>query len=129
MVEGDRINGLFDCEVFTTEQRRKYGRYIDSSTLKILFYDMLESYYRNVGLDSDVMITLQILKAGMRIQTDKTSLNARNINDFWPQTTKKTSSYRWHSELLKILSYIYEKSGDLSALDRHLQKKRNIFEE
>ena len=65
---------------------------------------MFESYYRSVGLDADVMITLQLIKAGMRIQTDKDVINAKSINDFWPQTTRKTPSYKWHSKFIKVLS-------------------------
>ena len=65
---------------------------------------MFESYYRNVGLDAEVSITLQIVKAGMKVQTDKATINAKNLHDFWPQTNKKGSLYRWHAKFIQILS-------------------------
>ena len=79
MVEGEINYGVFDRELFDTEQRRKYGREINSTTLRIIFYEMFEAYQRSKGIDSDNLMTLQLMKAVLRIQPEKSNFKASKI--------------------------------------------------
>jgi hypothetical protein len=81
-----------------------------------MFYEMFEGYWKAIGLDSDGIMMLQVIKAGMKITSGKSNIVCKNIKEFWAWADDKNTNYKWHGKFLQLLSEVYEDHQEIILL-------------
>lgn len=66
----DNDFGIFDNEnVGGSELRRKFSKEIDSNVVRMIGFEMLDSFVRAFEHNSDSMLLLQMIKANLKIKS------------------------------------------------------------